>query len=247
MSNNPSRNFLKSQFTDDFSKIESDQKKGVAQPEVQKNYPPDAKLINLVPPSEFKSGRKSFLDVISHRRSVRRFNGDFMNLMELSFLLWATQGVKNVNRANLRTSPSAGSRHPFETYLCIGRVTGVAPGVYRYLPLEHKLCLVYEDSDILVKTKATLISTNPAGPSVLDCCVFFIWAAVPYRAEWRYPDPGKAIALDGGHVCQNLCLAATAIDAGSCAIAAYKQAAMDELIKVDGENEFAVYMATVGK
>ncbi|MCP6717514.1 hypothetical protein NL524_29985, partial [Klebsiella pneumoniae] len=60
---------------------------------------------------------------------------------ELAFLLWATQGVRaRLNEAAvLRTVPSAGCRHPFETYLAILSVTGIEPAVYRYLPLDHAL------------------------------------------------------------------------------------------------------------
>jgi hypothetical protein len=32
-----------------------------------------------------------------------------------------------------------------------------------------------------------------------------------------------------------------------CAIGAYDQARLDELLGVDGEDEFAIYLATVGK
>jgi nitroreductase len=53
--------------------------------------------------------------------------------------------------------------------------------------------------------------------------------------------------MDVGHVCQNLYLACEAINAGTCAIGAYDQEAVDELIGVDGEEEFAIYLAPVGK
>ena len=66
--------------------------------------------------------------------------------------------------------------------------------------------------------------------------------------EWRYDLAAhKVIALDAGHVCQNLYLACEAIDAGTCAIAAYDQEELDELLGLDGENEFAIYLAPVGK
>jgi nitroreductase len=55
------------------------------------------------------------------------------------------------------------------------------------------------------------------------------------------------IALDAGHVCQNLYLACEAIGAGTCAIAAYNQDLADELLGVDGDEEFTVYIAPVGK
>jgi nitroreductase len=57
----------------------------------------------------------------------------------------------------------------------------------------------------------------------------------------------KVIALDAGHVCQNLYLACEAIGAGTCAIAAYDQQGMDRLLRIDGREEFAVYLAPVGK
>jgi len=76
----------------------------------------------------------------------------------------------------------------------------------------------------------------------------YIWVAVPYRMEWRYGLAAhKVIALDAGHVCQNLYLACEAVNAGTCAIAAYDQEELDELLGLDGENEFAVYLAPVGK
>jgi nitroreductase len=57
----------------------------------------------------------------------------------------------------------------------------------------------------------------------------------------------KVIALDAGHVCQNLYLACEAIDAGTCGIGAYHQHKMDALLGVDGEDEFTIYLAPVGK
>lgn len=72
--------------------------------------------------------------------------------------------------------------------------------------------------------------------------------AVFYRMEWRYGDASyKVIALDAGHVCQNLYLACEAVSAGACAIAAYDQKLADRLVGVDGEEEFVLYMAAVGK
>ena len=42
-------------------------------------------------------------------------------------------------------------------------------------------------------------------------------------------------------------LACEAIGAGTCAVAAYDQEALDRLLRIDGEDEFAVYLAPVGK
>jgi SagB-type dehydrogenase family enzyme len=92
-------------------------------------------------------------------------------------------------------------------------------------------------------TRASLGQPYPGASAVT-----FIWTVIPYRMEWRYGLAAhKVIALDAGHVCQNLYLACEAIGAGTCAIAAYDQDGMDELLKIDGEEEFTIYLAPVGK
>jgi SagB-type dehydrogenase family enzyme len=53
--------------------------------------------------------------------------------------------------------------------------------------------------------------------------------------------------LDAGHLCQNLYLACEAVGCGTCAIASYDQEYADEYLKLDGVEEFVVYMAPVGK
>ena len=76
----------------------------------------------------------------------------------------------------------------------------------------------------------------------------FLWTAIPYRMEWRYDIAAhKVIAIDAGHVCQNLYIACEAIGAGTCAVAAYHQELMDSLLGVDGTEEFTLYLAAVGK
>lgn len=226
----------------------SDQEKKVPPPPLQQPCPKGAQLIDLVPIEKLSIGKKPVIEVMNNRRSHRRFSKEPLTIEELSFLLWATQGVRKVSKSQintLRTVPSAGARHPFETYLVVNRVTGLEPGLYRYLPLDHKICVLSKiDPKFLQKlTKAT------SGQSFISTgAVVFIWTIVPYRSEWRYLTwAHKVSALDAGHVCQNLYLAAEAIEAGTCAVAAYDQKKMDSLLGVDGEEEFTIYLAPVGK
>jgi SagB-type dehydrogenase family enzyme len=53
--------------------------------------------------------------------------------------------------------------------------------------------------------------------------------------------------MDLGHVCQNVQLAATAMDLGSCPIGAFYDDDINELLGVDGEEETVLYLVTVGK
>ena len=184
---------------------------------------------------------------IGNRQSRRNYSNENLKLEELAFLLWATQGQRRPEdqSPHFRTVPSAGARHSFETYLIVHRVEQIPPGLYRYLPLSNDLVLMYP-ADHLGKTR---LSRAVFGQSfITNSAVVFVWTTVPYRMEWRYLQAAhRVILLDAGHVCQNLYLACEAIHAGTCAIAAYDQEAMDELLQIDGENQFTVYLAPVGK
>jgi SagB-type dehydrogenase family enzyme len=242
---NFNRDILKCNFEEGWSKWPSDSNKGVAMPAAQKDYVSGCKLFNLVSPDEFKF-ETTLQNAIKNRRTRRKFTQDFLTLKELSFLLWATQGVTDKNISVHRAVPSASARHPFETYLVIRRVKELKPGIYRYLPLDHQLCLISDDKVLVEKISTAGFEMN--SPQMKNAAVVFIWAAVPYRSEWRSgPYAYKFIALDAGHVCQNLYLAVEAIHGGACAIAAYDQEFIDKIINVNGQDEFTVYLAAVGK
>jgi SagB-type dehydrogenase family enzyme len=243
------REFLKSGPWDGWEKLETDQRKGIPVPPPEKSYPGDAPLIDLVAPEDLTVGQMPLVEAIRRRRSHRTFTPQPLTLEEISFLLWATQGIGRVIEGGgrivrtLRTVPSGGARHPFETYLLVNRVEGLEPGLYRYLPLEHKLVLLSAAAGL-----ADRVHTASRGQFVKESAVTFIWTAIPYRTEWRYSmlSP-KIIAQDSGHLCQNLYLASEAIGAGTCAIGAYDQAKIDPILGVDGTEEFTIYMAPVGK
>ncbi|HNY38486.1 MAG TPA: nitroreductase, partial [Petrotogaceae bacterium] len=94
---------------------------------MEKPYPQESRLFDLVSPQEFKVPSLSLTELLKNRKSRRAFKNTPLSLNELSFLLWSTQGIKEIIRngyASLRTVPSAGARHAFETYLYIRNVEG---------------------------------------------------------------------------------------------------------------------------
>jgi len=235
------RAYLKGDLWGQWEDLDTDQKNGISPPPQQKPHPDGAALIDLEPPEALSIGRVPLMDVLAQRRSRRKYSPDPLTLDELSFLLWATQGLSG-GSPNRRTAPSAGARHPFETYLVVDRVTDVEPGLYRYLALGHQLLQLSGDPGIAEKAASADLEFCARG------AVIFVWTAIPYRTEWRYSIIShKMIALDAGHVCQNLYLACEAIGAGTCGIGAYNHTKVDALIGVDGKEEFTVYLAPVGK
>ncbi len=246
------RRFLKEHDWEKTPDLETDQQKKVPPPPLQKAPPEGAVLIDLIPPERFTVGGIALIEAIKRRKSHRGFLKDPLSVEELSFLLWATQGIHKVHidhrhgaKTTKRTVPSGGSRHPFETYLVINRVNGLQPGIYRYLAIEHKLCFLSKiDSDLPEKIAEMCYDQKFVGLGA----VVFIWTTIPSRTEWRYSIAAhKGIAIDAGHLCQNLYLACEAIKAGTCAIAAYNQKKIDKFLGVDGKDEFVMYLAPVGK
>lgn len=247
MSEVNNRELMKSSFAQS-GRERSDQQKGLPFPLLQKEIPEGAsKPVNLPDPDPGVALKTDFYQLTQERESRRQYTGESFSLAELSFLLFCTQGVKEVagdGYATRRTVPSAGARHPFETYLGVNRVDDLNPGLYRYLPLSHQL-LFLEASDQL---PGLLAEASLGQRFVGQAACVFIWSCIPYRAEWRYQDHAhKHMLIDAGHICQNLYLAAEALGAGTCAIGAYDQAAMDTLLELDGTDEYVVYLAPVGK
>jgi len=132
-----------------------------------------------------------------------------------------------------------------ETYLHVRHVESMAPGLYRYLPLEHAVIAVDAPG---AAPRSRLGEICYKQSFVDEAAVTFVWTAIPYRTEWRYgPDLLKDILLTCGHICQNLYLACEAIGAGTCAILAYDQDELDAFLGVDGQDEISVYVAPVGR
>lgn len=243
---NKYRNFLKdkARLAIDFTK--TDQNLEVPVPPIEKPYGKNEKRISLPPVENLKNiGDTRLVSAIKNRKSHRKFLPLPLSLEEISYLLWVTQGVRRkVRDVVLRTVPSAGNRHAIETYLLVLNITELTSGIYRYLPLEHHLLFKSTEDNLTEKIAAATLGQFFIGTAP----VVFAWTAVPYRMEWRYGIAAhKVIAIDAGHVCQNLYLACEAIGTGTCAIAAYHQELMDKLISVDGEDEFTIYLAPVGR
>ena len=241
------REFLKDTIRLEMDFSQTDQSRGVDPPPIEKPFAADAVRVKLTPPGQWQRLTPvELLAAIRDRRSHRRFTRDALTLEELSFLLWTTQGMQQRldQGTALRTVPSAGARHALETYLLAFRIEGLELGVYRYLPLEHELLLEFQEPQL----RRRIVEATLRQSFIGEAAVTFVWTAVPYRMEWRYGLAAhKVIALDAGHVCQNLYLACEAIGAGTCAVAAYHQQLMDRLVRVDGDDEFVIYLAPVGK
>jgi SagB-type dehydrogenase family enzyme len=196
-----------------------------------------------LPPPNLDDG-PSLWKALLERRSIREYSSNPLSLKDLSNLLWATQGITEKAFAPwYRTAPSAGALHPIDTYLVVNRVEGMEPGIYFFEVVEFSLIL-----------KRAGDFSGPIAQAALNqeiaqsAAVVFVWVAVIQRSRQKYRQRAyRYIYLDCGHIAQNLYLAATALGLGCCGIAAIFDDEVNDLVGVDGLEETAIYLATLGR
>ena len=244
MENNIGKEFVR---MTKFKNLEpSAQSQGVPLPALELPLPEGAQVLPLPDGKSMDLEKLDFIELVENRETLRKYSAEALTQEELAYLLWGTQGVKSITKKPVtkRTVPSAGSRHPFETYLLANRVDGLEPGLYRYMAVEHQIAKFPAPETIRQQlTDACLKQQH-----VFNSAVTFIWVADVQRTVWRYCQRGyRYMYLDAGHVCQNLYLLAESINCGVCAMAAYDDDLVNAALGLDGENQFAIYMATLGK
>lgn len=203
----------------------------------------DGAAIKIALPNDWLNSSTDFWQMLSRRRSQRRYQEEALSLADLAALLWACQGVTAKAGDRLfRTAPSAGALYPVETYVAVERVEGVPAGLYHYSVRDFSLAARMAGSCIMDFAEAA------AGQRFIGRgAVLFLWTAVLWRTMGKYGDRGlRYILLDAGHICQNLLLASCAIGRQSCPIAAFYDDATNQLLGIDSEEETIIYMAVVG-
>lgn len=207
-----------------------------------KTYP-DAAKIEL--PVEWTLQEARIQPLLQRRRSLRRYDTTApLKLSELAFLLWASQGITaRLGGHFLRTAPSAGALYPIETYLVVEHVDEVEPGLYHFDAGHFQLEKL---SGEVSAVDAARVCLNQ--DFIRDAHLVVFWTAVMRRSMGKYGERGfRYLFLDAGHICQNLLMAAEALNCGACPIAAFYDQEANDLLGIDEKNETLVYAAALGR
>jgi SagB-type dehydrogenase family enzyme len=223
--------------------------------EVDETTTVEAAMVKSYPGSPVTSLPKEFtpmsdpLDRVLRARASRRDYGDVpITLTDLSSLLFHSYGLrKHVTAYSqrdfpVRWAPSAGGLQSVELYLIVNRVDGVPQGLHHYNPMDHSL---------------ELLNRGNMRRAIVNCCMFqdflqsagvvIILTSVLERLIWKYGPRGyRHTHLDVGFVGQNLYLVTTALKMRTCAVAGFREDAVNNLLEIDGRNEFAVLLFPVG-
>lgn len=224
------------------SSIESSKRHDLGTTGSFKTYPDTTKVV--LPKARWKLSEARIIPLLQNRRSRRKFSPGFMDLDGLAFILWCSQGLTaKAGTHYLRTAPSAGALYPIETYLSVHNVEGISAGLYHFDPLLFQLELL-KDKDMKVDIAHAFLGQT----FMENAAVNIIWTSIARRTLAKYGDRGgRYIFLDAGHICQNVLIAAEAINCGSCPVAAFYDQDVNNLLDIDGVEETAIYGASIGK
>lgn len=189
------------------ARIEATEREDRQQPSVYKQYA-DAETVDLDEPAGDELG--SFADAVEYDRLPREeASATPPSKADLSALLYYTFGEMAVHSHPtgeylLKTSPSAGARHPTEAYVAAANVDELEAGVYHYSVRDHALELVADEPERL------LAATCGRGEAV-DLVV--VCSSVVYRSMMKYPSPEtfQMVTHDVGHLLETLRLAANGL------------------------------------
>jgi SagB-type dehydrogenase family enzyme len=184
-------------------------------------------------------------DVLSARRSVRRFAPAAVELSDLGQILGWSYGVVPREAAETpspRTAPSAGALYPIDIYVAAQRVAGLAPGIYHYNPQAHEL------ETVAVRDGLGRLQAASLYPEITGMAgVVLVMVAVFQRTCVKYGERGyRFVLLDCGHVAQNLHLVSTSVGLGSVGIGGFLDDEVNELLELDGVTEAAVHALALG-
>jgi len=213
--------------------------------------PPAVKRYRGVPRVALPAPRQDgeFARVLLERRTWRRFSRRPVSLDALSTLLglcsrvqhWAD--VPGVGRLPLKTYPSGGALHPLEVYVLATRVDGLARGLYHYAADTHRLERLRKGA-----TGKTIVRYLPTQDWYGAASALILITAVFPRMQWKYrfARAYRAVLTEAGHLCQNMCLAATWLGLAPFCSLALADSRIERDLGIDGISESVLYAAGVG-
>lgn len=208
-------------------------------PASYKTYP-DVYRVALPEPARMPE--MSVGEVLDVRRSQRDYAPRPLSKPALSALLHAAQGI-TLARLDFRAAPSAGALYPIELYAVVHNVEGVSPGAYHYAVRPHELERL-ETGDF----RGRLVRAGLYQRFLGEAGVCFLLSAVFQRSRWKYRERAyRYVLLEAGHVAQNIYLAATALGLGACAVGAFDDGQLNDLLGLDGQEEAVVYVVSAGE
>jgi SagB-type dehydrogenase family enzyme len=191
-------------------------------------------------------------EVLSKRRSVRRYGRGGVSSSELSAVLYHSARVAEVGthpllgEQVLRPFASGGARGEVEVYVVANCVDGIDRGVYHFDARRHTLA-ARRRVDANQRALNAWLQVAAAGQPNRDPPVILILTAVFARVMWKYR--GNALAViykNVGSLIQTVYLVATAVGLAPCAIGGGREFETAEWLGIDPIQESLVGYVLLG-
>jgi SagB-type dehydrogenase family enzyme len=203
---------------------------------------------SIVLPGAGETSSSPLFDIMSRRRTNRNAKHEFITLQHLSECLYAGLGVTGFVKTEtavlpLKMTPSGGARNPFEAFVWVRDVEGLAPGVYHYSALEHSL----ESVDCEPSLSPMEMVQGQDWANDMPAIIFLV--AVLRRTMWKYNDPNayRVVLIEAGHIAQNMMLACANNYLTACPTAALRHSEISEMLGLSDITESPIYALLVGK
>lgn len=184
------------------------------------------------------SGKSGLVELLAKRRSVREYGQEPVSLQEVGLLLWAAQGITHAG--GKRTAPSAGALFPLDLLLVASRVDGLAPGVYAYRIHEQQLT-----PRLPGDCSGTLAAAALEQYAVAHAAATIVILGNYERTARKYGERAERyVAMEAGHVAQNILLQATELDLGAVPVGAFDDARVKQVL---GTHSAPLYLIPVGR
>ncbi len=183
------------------------------------------------------------------RRRTNRFMLDrpiterqVMDCLHFSLAITAVMEDPEAVDLPLKMTPSGGARNPYEGYVCVRNVDGLAPGTYHYSAMERTLALV-------AAVRPPAFERLMAGQTWTDNAAAVIFLAAFFeRSMWKYHHAAayRIAMIEAGHIGQNIMLVATEQGLVANGTGAFASALVEETLGLTGFTQSAVYALVLG-
>lgn len=198
----------------------------------------------------------SLWDALVTRKTSREFSGESVELDAVSNILYATFGaVHGPDRRDVdaygiksygyrRTSPSGGSLQMAEPYLINLTISGLAPGVYHYHSIDHKLTRI--EGELPAADLGPLL----AGQNFANDLGFAVFLVARFdKMWWKYPHSRsyRVALMDVGHLSQTFHLACTGYALHTWLTAVFYDEEIAKRLRLDPTRQAVMLMVGAGK
>lgn len=207
--------------------------------EIRGPHAKSSPLLRIALPSPSFEGTLSLEQCLRQRRSVRDYTEQPVTLKQVSQLLWAAIGI--TNPAGLRTAPSPGAVFPIRAYLLAANVEGLPAGFYSYDADQHEIALRAKGD------KRRRMEKAAADQQCVGQCGMLVILTGYYRRLLReFGEAGhKLAAMEAGHIGQNFCLQAAALNLGAIGLGKFDPTSVKMLLPIPQDEE-PLYLLLAG-